>query len=297
MVSIIKGGEDIQTCFEPGIISSEEEAQFVQSIYDLAKRRYDVLSEEDEFRLNQELYATMSGGFAHIFELYQSLISTMKLEPMHYLIGGYGGNSLIAYLLGISWIDPLEFRLPVEHFYGIHGEKCPYFDIYVPDPEGVDSNPEPFMGVRVVPSRKLWRLIAYEKTVGVPMELLPFDEIGDIMVSVGCAEGRPGGSLLTKLIETGVIENYDTVPICREDVVKFCEDLNIDRMAAIEIADRLRRGRGLSAEDTKLFHEVDAPQWVYEYFRWIKYLPPRAWLAQKAMLMYWYRRYLDSLTS
>lgn len=75
-------------------------------------------------RLQKELdYIEKNEAYAEVFAIASELVSYSR--ELGYYTGFHGciGSSLIAFLLGITEIDPLKYNLPVEVFMGIHNDK------------------------------------------------------------------------------------------------------------------------------------------------------------------------------
>lgn len=101
-----------------------------QKCYVMAKKIYGTtLPEKIKERLELELNSIKNNNFASIY-----LISSDMVEYSNRL--GYGvtsrgsvGDSFVAYLLGITDINPIEYNLPFEFFAGINYDKEPDIDL------------------------------------------------------------------------------------------------------------------------------------------------------------------------
>ena len=84
-------------------------------------------------RLNSELHSVKENGFAEIYLHYADIIKKNNLRPSQYGLKGLGASSIVAYLLGISKVDPLskDCQLYAELFSGIDGNKVPVFELTV----------------------------------------------------------------------------------------------------------------------------------------------------------------------
>jgi DNA polymerase-3 subunit alpha (Gram-positive type) len=76
-------------------------------------------------RLDKELVSIVRNGFSSLYMVARALVK--KSEEAGYMVSTRGsvGASLVAYLLGISEFDPLEYGLPFEVFGGLDGERTP----------------------------------------------------------------------------------------------------------------------------------------------------------------------------
>ena len=101
-----------------------------QKCYVMAKKIYGTtLPEKIKERLELELNSIKNNNFASIY-----LISSDMVEYSNRL--GYGvtsrgsvGDSFVAYLLGITDINPIEYNFPFEFFAGINYDKEPDIDL------------------------------------------------------------------------------------------------------------------------------------------------------------------------
>lgn len=84
-------------------------------------------------QLDNELHSIKENGFAEIYLHYADIIKKNNLKPSQYGLKGLGASSIVAYLLGISKVDPLseECSLYAELFSGIDGNKVPVFELTV----------------------------------------------------------------------------------------------------------------------------------------------------------------------
>ena len=91
-----------------------------------AKELYgDTLPANVKKRLNAEIAGIIKHGYSLAYMVAQTLVKNANAAG--YLVGSRGsvGSSLVAYLLGITDFDPLEFNIPFETFAGPDGEKIP----------------------------------------------------------------------------------------------------------------------------------------------------------------------------
>ncbi|NOX97040.1 MAG: DNA polymerase III subunit alpha [Nitrospirae bacterium] len=106
------------------------------------KRRYSCSTEEIEERLKQELKIIKETGYASYFLIVWDFIRYAKEKGIPVGPGrGSAGGSLVAYLLGITEIDPLKYDLLFERFLNPERIKPPDIDIdfcYERRPEVID---------------------------------------------------------------------------------------------------------------------------------------------------------------
>ncbi|MBP3256147.1 MAG: PHP domain-containing protein [Clostridia bacterium] len=98
--------------------------------YDKAHEIYgEKLPKEVEERLQLELHSIIKNDFQSIYLICSELVE--KSHELGYEVGTRGmiGNSFIAYLLGITNINPIEFNLPFELFAGKNYDKEPDIDL------------------------------------------------------------------------------------------------------------------------------------------------------------------------
>lgn len=95
-----------------------------------AKELYgEKLPKEVEKRLELELNSIIKNDFEFIYLLAEDTVN--KSKEMGYLVVPRGsvGNSFVAYLLGITDYNPIEYNLPFEIFAGINYDKEPDIDL------------------------------------------------------------------------------------------------------------------------------------------------------------------------
>lgn len=112
----------------PAIKNSKEIIK--DSCYNKAYELYGKeLSEEVKSRLDLELNSIINNNFETIYLIYSELVKYSN--DLGYEVGGRGsvGNSFVAYLLGITNINPLYYNLPFELFAGKNYDKEPDIDL------------------------------------------------------------------------------------------------------------------------------------------------------------------------
>lgn len=76
-------------------------------------------------RYENELNLICKNNYESLFILNYQIAKKAKEDNEYYLLRGIGSNSYIAYLLGISELNPLDYGLEYEMSYGLNGEKAP----------------------------------------------------------------------------------------------------------------------------------------------------------------------------
>ena len=84
-------------------------------------------------RYENELNLIFKNNYESLFVLNCLIAKKAKKDNEYYVLRGLGSNSYIAYLLGISELNPLVYELEYEMTYGIDGEKAPQFYYYFSD--------------------------------------------------------------------------------------------------------------------------------------------------------------------
>ena len=98
--------------------------------YDKAHEIYgEILSNEIKERLKLELHSIIYNDYQTIFLIYSELVEYSN--KLGYEVGSRGsvGCSLVAYLLGITNIDPIKYNLPFEIFMGKNYDREPDIDL------------------------------------------------------------------------------------------------------------------------------------------------------------------------
>lgn len=87
------------------------------------------VGEEGKKRAAKELASVKKLGFAPYFLIASEIISYCRKEKIYFNIRGSGGSSYILYLLGLSRVDPLGFKLLFERFVNSLRDELPDIDI------------------------------------------------------------------------------------------------------------------------------------------------------------------------
>jgi len=91
--------------------------------------KYDETTNEVKKRLDWELEAIKLSESAFMFIQIKDVIDRLGLQPFEISSRGSVGSSLVAYLLGITEIDPIKANLSPYFFFGFKGDKEPDIDL------------------------------------------------------------------------------------------------------------------------------------------------------------------------
>ena len=93
------------------------------------RRRYGLTNFKANARMESELKVIRQLGFPPYFLITWDIIRYAQTAGYHHVGRGSGANSIIAYCLGITDVDPLELDLYFERFINPHRSSPPDFDI------------------------------------------------------------------------------------------------------------------------------------------------------------------------
>ena len=91
--------------------------------------RYEEVSDSIKNRLNKELELIKKMGFVSYFLINWDIVSEARRREFFYVGRGSGANSIVAYLLRITDVDPMELDLYFERFINLYRANPPDFDI------------------------------------------------------------------------------------------------------------------------------------------------------------------------
>ena len=98
--------------------------------HDQVHSRYGKATKKVKERINYELGLIIKMGYADYFLIVQEYVNWAKRQGIRVGPGrGSGAGSIIAYILRITSIDPLQHNLPFERFLNPERESTPDFDI------------------------------------------------------------------------------------------------------------------------------------------------------------------------
>lgn len=91
--------------------------------------RYEELNDSIKSRLDKELDLIKKMGFVSYFLINWEIVSEARRRGFFYVGRGSGANSIVAYLLRITDVDPMELDLYFERFINLYRANPPDFDI------------------------------------------------------------------------------------------------------------------------------------------------------------------------
>jgi DNA-directed DNA polymerase III PolC len=124
----VKLGEDKNRKFVTG--SADSDWEFLGS--EAAKgfrQRYDSTKPELKERFDRELKIIRSKGFVAYYLIAYDLVTFARRKGFDFVGRGSGANSIVAYCLGITNVDPIELDLYFERFLNEERTSPPDFDI------------------------------------------------------------------------------------------------------------------------------------------------------------------------
>jgi len=110
--------------------SEKEDAETLRQLcYKNLPKRYPEPAEEVLERVERELKAILHLGFASYFLINHDIIRYAKSRNYPFIGRGSGANSVVAYIIGITNVDPIELDLYFERFINAARNSPPDFDI------------------------------------------------------------------------------------------------------------------------------------------------------------------------
>ena len=91
--------------------------------------RYNVITPEIKKRLKKEMDLIKQMGYTTFFLTNWDIVEYAKRQGYYHVGRGSGANSLVAYLLGITDVDPIDLDLYFERFMNLYRANPPDFDI------------------------------------------------------------------------------------------------------------------------------------------------------------------------
>lgn len=110
--------------------SKEQDRQKIEALCKQGvKKRYAALTEEIKERIAHEINTIEQKRYLAYFLVTWDIVSYAKSKNYPHVGRGSGANSIVAYLLGITDVDPLELDLYFERFINLYRKNPPDFDI------------------------------------------------------------------------------------------------------------------------------------------------------------------------
>ena len=110
--------------------SEEEDWKLLQELTEKGlPYRYPEAGPEIAERINKELTVIRQMNFVSYFLINWDIVSYAKSKGYFHVGRGSGANSVVAYLLGITDVDPMELDLYFERFINLYRTSPPDFDI------------------------------------------------------------------------------------------------------------------------------------------------------------------------
>ncbi len=104
-----------------------------QKLVELCKQglpmRYEIVTDAIKQRLEKELSLIKQQNFVSFFLINWKIIQYAKSKDYYHVGRGSGANSIVAYLLEITDVDPIELDLYFERFMNLYRASPPDFDI------------------------------------------------------------------------------------------------------------------------------------------------------------------------
>jgi len=114
-------------------VFTQNVSQDIKLLKDLAlkgaKARYGDLTQELKARLQKELSLVIQKGFVAYFLISWDIVRYAREKGYYYVGRGSGANSVIAYCLRITDVDPIDLSLYFERFINLYRENPPDFDM------------------------------------------------------------------------------------------------------------------------------------------------------------------------
>ncbi|WP_420401970.1 DNA polymerase III subunit alpha [Flagellimonas sp.] len=110
--------------------SVEDDEKLIEKLcYEGLPYRYKEVDASIQNRLDKELNLIKKMGFVSYFLINWDIVSEARRRGFYYVGRGSGANSIVAYLLRITDVDPMELDLYFERFINLYRANPPDFDI------------------------------------------------------------------------------------------------------------------------------------------------------------------------
>ncbi|AVR46077.1 DNA polymerase III subunit alpha [Christiangramia fulva] len=112
-----------------GESKEKDEKKLKDLCYQNLHKRYPEAGEKVHARLEKELNSIISLGFVSYFLINLDIVNYARSQNYPFVGRGSGANSMVAYILGITNVDPIELDLYFERFINPNRKSPPDFDI------------------------------------------------------------------------------------------------------------------------------------------------------------------------
>ena len=291
-------------------------------------------------RFNVELNNILKNKFENYYKIAYMIANKANEDNEIIISRGTASASFINYLLGINYINPIEYNIPLEIWAGINGDKTPDYEFafgtkyintiykyiktkleenkifYQDKIDSMDSN---MAKINFIPCKELDDLIEFEEntktnhtSINVKSEQLikeykEQEEDGklkkillkanpqSIEQLIKCYSLYRGTGVWDNNIEN-LIEKYSiNEMLCsREDIYLYLQRCGIDKKIAFDIMELVGKGRTKHSKyikdwenSIKIMKEHNVPEDYIKSFSKIKYMFPKAHVANYILLNLW----------
>ncbi len=112
-----------------GTSKKGDEEKLIRLCYEKLPQRYPEKKEEVYVRLKKELEVIIKLKFVSYFLINLDIVNYARSQNYPFVGRGSGANSIVAYILGITNVDPIELDLYFERFINPNRSSPPDFDI------------------------------------------------------------------------------------------------------------------------------------------------------------------------
>ncbi len=115
------------------LVYGKNKAEDIEELKHLCEQkiytRYSIVTQKIEDRVAKELDAIIKLGFVSYFLINLDIVNYARSQNFQFVGRGSGANSIVAYILGITNVDPIELELYFERFINENRKSPPDFDI------------------------------------------------------------------------------------------------------------------------------------------------------------------------
>lgn len=114
----------------------------------------------------------------HAFRKCRKILEEWQLDCSEISSRGSMGSSIMAYLMGVSDIDPISYSLYPEFIFGIKGEKMPDLELNIPRHliDVVERIPVGGIHIKLIPHEEMGMLWRLSGQTGVALKEVPCDD-------------------------------------------------------------------------------------------------------------------------